>query len=831
MNRSDQSFVSFLRRQLRLTGFLLILVSALPGGLLAGTTGKIAGKATDRTTGEALIGVNIIVEGLALGAATNENGNYTILNLAPGVYTVRASYVGYRDLIIRQVRVSVDQTTRLDISMEDVGVEVEGIVVEASRPLVQKDVTGTQSVVSASSIEELPVQNFYDVLQLQAGVIGSGRTLHVRGGRGNEVAYLVDGVYVVDPSIGGNATNVSNDAIEELNFMTGTFNAEFGNAMSGVVNIVTREGSEKFTGGFEVKTSEFGVDDFSDQHQNYVSVFTGGPIIPGQLTYYLTGTVENNGSYLPFGWDKNRNVLGKLTWKPATTLKTNWSARWSDERYKGYNHLYFLIPERYQQTESSSLQYVGSLTHTLSPTLFYEIRASLFTRDYNRGPDLPDDDILTQGNFFPSSGQTFYERANSLEEESNQLQTTNLRGDVFWQITPTNEIKAGAEARFHRIDYDYTYWSSKTDPETNTYLKYPQEYSAYVQDKIEYDYLIINLGLRFDYFDSQSFLRSQPFNASTGKEGKPKYQLSPRVAIAHPVSDQTVLRFAYGRFIQNPEYRYFFENVSYNLGMRNLVFTDPELDAQRTTAYEVGVVHQVSDFLVASVTGYYKDITGLLGSRFYQMGTFPGQSSAYNLTINEAWANVKGVELKLDMKPVMNLSGSATYTYSVARGSSSSVSESRDPYKTQQIYYLDFDKPHVFNATMTWVPPDVAGPDWGGVQPLNDWRTTLVFRGGSGYPYTPQKRDGGLVAKNSARMPATWQLDAVVSKYIDLDPFRVELFAEITNLTNRKNVLYVYPDTGDPDETFVGNLDPALMKDPSNYAAPRLVRLGLSVTF
>jgi len=118
------------------------------------------------------------------------------------------------------------------------------------------------------------------------------------------------------------------------------------------------------------------------------------------------------------------------------------------------------------------------------------------------------------------------------------------------------------------------------------------------------------------------------------------------------------------------------------------------------------------------------------------------------------------------------------------------------------------------------------------LKPLQQSDLNLIFRAASGFPYTPSGRDIGFVDKNSLRRPATGSLDAEIGRRIDLRAgFSLRLFAEVLNLTDRRNVLYVYPDTGDPDYTVVGDHSVEYMQDPSNYGSPRKFRLGMAVNF
>lgn len=152
--------------------------------------------------------------------------------------------------------------------------------------MIQRDVTSSVSVIRRDQIEALPVSTFTDLLSLQAGVVETGsNNLHIRGGRSNEVAYLVDGVYVKDPLLGGLSLEISNDAIQEMSLLSGTFNAEYGNALSGVVNIVTRDGDENFSAKVEARTSEFGIDRYSELHESRVNGSLSGPFFLNKLTF------------------------------------------------------------------------------------------------------------------------------------------------------------------------------------------------------------------------------------------------------------------------------------------------------------------------------------------------------------------------------------------------------------------------------------------------------------------------------------------------------------------------------------------------------------------
>ena len=303
--------------------------------LFAGTTGKLSGRVTNKETGEPLIGANVMIEGTVLGAATDTEGNYFILQVSPGTYDVRFTMIGHQTLVMNDVRIRVDLTTSLDGKLSESAVGLEEVVVQADRPMIQTDVTYSQANISSEEVDMLPVEEFEDVLALQAGVVTTGGEIHVRGGRGGEISYMVDGITVTDPYNSGIAVEIENNAIQELQFISGTFNAEYGQAMSGIVNIVTKDGDyAEYSGnlsgnlGDYVSGGELNPDYayplFPQVEQTNWNNITDlkanieGPIIPGVLSFFVSGRKKRNDGYL-FGerifhpgsyyWSEEQNLF------------------------------------------------------------------------------------------------------------------------------------------------------------------------------------------------------------------------------------------------------------------------------------------------------------------------------------------------------------------------------------------------------------------------------------------------------------------------------------------------------------------------------------------
>jgi outer membrane receptor protein involved in Fe transport len=816
--------------------FIFLVAISIPLFCFGGTTGKLVGTVNDAVTGDPLIGANVFLIGTSLGAASNENGNYVILNIPPGVYQVRYSFVGYETVIVEDVRIIVDQTTTIDLRLNPGSLLLDEVVVTAESPLIQKDLTSTISVIRREDIESLPVARFTDLLELQAGVVGSGSRLHIRGGRTNEVAFLVDGMLVKDPLLGGLATQINNDAIQEMSLLSGTFNAEYGNAMSGIVNIVTRDGSEQYRGRVEVRTSEFGIDRYVQFGQNRFNGNLSGPLLHPSVRFFVSAERDRRGSYLPFGYDNSDTFFSKITLLQFSKARISVTNRGSKGKRQGYNHRWKYIPDQYLHTRTDSWHSVLNLTHTLANNLFYDLRISYFDQGYYAGVNKDTSEYLPVSERVyvseAGNGFEFYALADPVELTDSRTSTVEVKGDVVWQIGMHNEIKTGIQYKKHRLRLFNIYDPKRNFPYINDYRTEPYEFAAYLQDKIEFPYLVINLGLRFDYVHGNVTYREDPLETGSLINVKARTQLSPRIGIAHPISERTKLHFAYGHFFQNPDFQYLYENSQYDLNVREPLFGQPNLDAQRTTAYEVGLAHQFTDHIALNVTAYYKDVTGLIGTRYF----FPfedGRYTGYTVYINEDYANIRGFEVNLDMKPTRFFFGGFTYTYSVAKGNASSETEHYPgTQKSTLLYYLNFDKTHVFNASGSFRLPKGEGPIIFGTRLLERMSASMIIRASSGYPYTPGGRDIGFVVKNSLRRPGTYTVDVKINKEIPLaGETYMTLFTEILNITNHRNILYVYSDTGEPDVTFVDNASVEFMRDPSNFGPPRLIRIGMGFSF
>lgn len=251
----------------------ILLISILWAGVaISQTTGKIAGTVTDAETGNPLPGVNVLLEGTEQGAATDESGDYFIIRIEPGVYSVTASMIGYQSVTKTEVRVNVDHTSRVDFALQTSVIAGQSVTIEAEREVISMDKSSSIEVTTPDEIDQIPLAtNLNEVVSLQAGMDG----LQVRGGSLDQTQFMVDGLIMVDNRANEPLTQVNLSSVQEISVIKGGFNAEYGNVRSGLINVVTKEGNaSRYTGSFDYQ--------YTPPHYKHL-----GPSLFSSDNYYL----------------------------------------------------------------------------------------------------------------------------------------------------------------------------------------------------------------------------------------------------------------------------------------------------------------------------------------------------------------------------------------------------------------------------------------------------------------------------------------------------------------------------------------------------------------
>ncbi|MDZ7310326.1 MAG: TonB-dependent receptor [candidate division KSB1 bacterium] len=869
----------------------------------AGTTGKITGKVTDAETGEPLPGANILIAGSTLGAAADLEGEFIILNVPPGIHTVEARMMGYQAMRTTNVRVASDQTTVVNFVLRATTLELgEAVTVVAERPLVQKDLTSSLAVVGAAEIEQLPVQEIGDVIQLQAGVTkGSGGELHIRGGRAGEVAYLIDGVLATDPFSNAIAVEVSNASVQELQVVSGTFNAEYGQAMSGVIDIATKDGGNKLAGEVSYyggdylsrdKTLFLNIDEISPTALRNLELNLSGPIpaMKDKLSFLFNGRYFYNegwlygrrvfmpddssnfdspdpqfwyieksgdGKIVPMNPYRKYSMLGKLTYRLAPAMKLAYSLLWHDVNAQYYDHLFKLNPEGNYHHFSNGQTHTLNWTHTLSSRTFYTIKASRAYTGFKSYvfEDPFDPRYVDSKRLFRHGAFSFHTGGTGMWH--NYRSTTSLTGRFDWtsQISKRHQMKTGIEYRRHRLwlhQFELQFFPEisslpviqKIDAYNhNRYVRTPEEFSAYWQDKMEFKNAIINLGVRYDYFNSHGKVPTDLRDPSNTYYPRPenqayvnasaKQQISPRLGVAYPITDRGVLHFSYGHFFQIPAYQFLYDNPEFEIipgGLSTLV-GNADLEPQKTVTYEVGLQQQFGESIGMDVTGFYKDIRDLLGTEIHELYILGDRYARY---VNRDYGNVRGVTLAFSKRHSHAFSVNVNYTYQVAEGNASDPrsvfynQQSNPPRASEiQVVPLDWDQTHTLNFDVT-------------VGDAKTWGISLIGQLGSGLPYTPEEQNIRIDIENSARKPPQYNFNLRAYRTFRIAGLEYSAFLRVFNLLDRRNENFVYLDTGRAGYTLVSryagdvrgvNTLEEFLRRPDWYAEPRQMVLGLSVGF
>jgi outer membrane receptor for ferrienterochelin and colicin len=860
----------------------------LLGSLLqAGTTGKITGRVVDQATGEPLIGVNVIVKNTDLGAATNVEGYYLIVNVPPGFYDLQFSMIGYQELVITRVEVRSDHTTTIDANLTQTVLAVkEAVMVIATRPVIEMDRTSTEASVTSEQIETMPVETLEDILNLQAGVVEG----HFRGGRQNEVVYQIDGIPINDVYSGDAAVFVENNIIQELKVISGTFNAEYGQAQSGVVDIITKTGSESFTGKLSVAAGDYlsnhtdifwNIDDVDPRHYTDYSLFISGPL-GRRLNYlasiqrvedegYLYGknvylpvdsTVLGDGRYIPMGFHDRTSAFGKLSLALSDHDRLGLSVTYKqihqNRDYGIYNHLFRYNPLGNSTSYEEGTIAILSWNHILSSKSFFNFRASWQRKTFDRyvyaDPQDPryavDWRLRFRGNF------SFYTGGTDMSYFTRETNTWLVKGDFISQVSRRYQLQFGGEVQLHRLQLHDIRLKKNAEtgfevriPPPNTadnqqYDRRPQQAAVYLQSKWESRDIILNAGIRFDYFDARGEVLddlTRP-RSSTRSPSRPKYQISPRIGIAYPITDKGVMHVSYGHFFQIPEFRYLYTNPSFTVNPeegRNAVLNQPfgnaDLKAQRTVAYEIGLQQELAYKIALDVTAYYKDIRNLLGAELNTIATGEEHSGIqYGRFINRDYGQVKGFTLMFERQMMTGFGASIDYTYQVARGNTSDprdvlIDAMSDPpmESEKQMVPLDWDRTHTLNTQVTFQLP-------------RGFVVTVVGKFGNGMPYTPSVEKTRAVIENSDRKPSQITIDLFARKMITIGPLTFKLTARVYNALDRLNERDVYSDSGratytqelhQPGEVQGLNTKEEYFNRPDWFSPPRRIILGISTQF
>ena len=883
----------------------LLLILSISNLLVSQTTGKITGTIKDAETNEVLIGANIIIDGTYSGAATDIDGTYYILNVKPGTYSVTVNMIGYKQVKMENVRVSVNRTSTINAMLEPTVIEGETVIVEVDAITTRKDQTSTIKNISTDQIAKLPVENIGAVVGMQAGVVEG----HFRGGRYNEVTYLIDGIQVDEVFGGSNsAVEIEPEVIQDLEIITGTFNAEYGKAMSGVVNAVTKDGSNRFEGSVSTAFGNYftknndiflGLDSKQiDRNQDYKFQISG-PVIKDKVHFFINTRLQDNKNHLnglrrfnvtdssnfyslnPLEWysentgdssfvsmngSSNQSILGKLSFSLFDGIRFSTMYSLNQDTWNGYDHGFKYNPDGMGSSHRRTDFFSFHWNHLISQKFFYDIKLSSM-KNYGGSYlyENPLDSSYVHDRYLESYGPGFFMGGQQKDHSERTSDILGAKFDFNWQVNKNHSIKSGFQYSNYTIDNKWRQirneyfgtaeenliYKPKVFPDSTLYADIytvkPTELAAYFQDKMEFDDMVINFGLRYDLFDPNSDFPSERRNPnnqlalpdsmmSTYPKADPQVQISPRFGLAYQLGGAAVLHFSYGHFFQMPPMYSLYENHSFLVAPSDYstLMGNSELKAEKTITYEVGLWQELTEGMGLEVSLFYRDIYNLLSTRI--ISTF--NQIEYGLYSNKDYGNARGLEVKLDYNSGF-ISSWINYTLQYTRGNADNPTQtfsrsgaSMDP--VNRFIPMSWDQRHTFNATVAYN------------KPTHGLSLTGYYNSGSPYTFSPIEESTlsriNLYPNNDYR-PTKYHADLMAYYNLSISKkYKINFRLAVYNLFDRLNENSVDSKTGRAYTAVIKDTDRAghrsnfnefedRIQNPAMFAAPRMIKFSTGINF
>jgi TonB-dependent receptor-like protein/carboxypeptidase family protein len=920
---------------------VLALFAAAPSA--AQEAGSIVGHVSDKKSRHAIPFATVTVVEAKRGGLTDSEGQFRVLNVPAGTYEIRVQFLGYQPESQKGVVVAAGKPTTLSFELTEIVVQQEKAVeVSAERRLVEVRQGATIRSVNANEIRNLPVQTITEVLQKQAGINTENDQIHVRGGRADETVFVVNGVANRDLVTGqSTAGQLSARSVAEVNVATGAYDVRYGNALSGIVEVKLKEGSDQLAGGVTSSTGSYGA--------RALQLVVGGPDhvfqpiarrlglpMPGNVAWILdvsaslsdtrfydlsgrpTGFFERlwkpgpkprmrsgyedgffgrsftYGTFFTPSQDNRWAARAGLSWKPNNRDKITYSFSKRLDIDQGFTRTFLsaqgdIVDPAYPWKWAHRIEHAPTFLddnvqtslqwrRTLSTTGYTELLASRYfnaeRRDvlgknwsqYVEPDDQALDDPVKREDFFQDTG----------DDNTWQDRRTNT-WDMQWalvQRVKRHEVELGFDHQFQTAQYVTIQEPWIADPDGlggahDLWQAHPSIGALYLRDRIEYEGFTANVGLRMDYW----FLgrEAERAVADTNKHNIPadirrdfyrdtqtffgrryKSVFSPRVIVAHPITENSSFFFNYGRFSQNPSYRYVYSKLGSISSEAFPLLGNPDLNPQVSINYEVGAKHQFMPTAALNLTFFVKDVYDYPEASVikHEQGDTLVDIFVY---FNGHFARAKGFEIELEKRRTKLWSGRLSYTFQQTKGKSSDPNDQRaiaetggsaDETRLSQTN-VRWNRPHKLSASLD-LRFDPEAPR--GLGLLKHSGLNVYVEGQSGRPYTPldpvTNQDG---IPNSKNAPFQLTTDVRANHWVHLGGKRFDLGLSGTNVFNNKLIYRVDRITGRGRKWGEGqysydrlrgvnprdleNLRVSDLDDPSNYGSTAQWRLTVDYDF
>lgn len=915
--------------------FSVMIVLSMFSQIFGGTNGKIRGVITDNVTGTRLSGTNVSLVNTSLGSSATKDGVFIIINIPSGTYDIRFSMIGYSNIRLTDVTVNIGQTTDVgNIKMSQKVLELEEIVVEAKRDIVEKGISGSYLNIDSDDFMSLPVTDITQIIGLQAGIEG----LEIRGSSESQSAFMVDGFLMNDERSNNPYTSVSLTSVKEVQVQTGGFNAEYGNIRSGVVNIVTDDGSlSEYHGVFKMSHSppapkHFDVSPFDTnsyflrpylddqvcwsgtengnwednianqypgfegwntisyllmnddnpnndltpeglqklfeyQHRRngiikepdrYYDVTIGGPVpLFGRkdkkyIQFSLSHHHEENMFIFPLSTDgytdystrlklttylskkTKANFMGLIgetnsvspyTWKTTPTgsvLQSTYGVANLINSSSGNSILF--MPGYFSPTTINRRMVGIKINHMVNHSNYFEFLLQYMENRYNthqianrdttESYEVVPDYYVDEAPYgYWGYGETTYDGMSvggwmNLGRDKTVNSTIIGKVDYVNQLNSLHQIKSGLSFAINNYDVN----SYTTNPSMSTwnrsmvYNVTPYRGAFYVQDKIEYDSFIANLGLRAELSsaNTDTYIMDtydESFGQSLGNEieknsdtklSKTTITISPRLGISHPITLYSKLYFNYGHFYTEPSSSYRFRLQRESNGLVTHI-GNPDMSLERTIAYEVGYSRSFNNVALVNVTAYYKDVADQPGWISYQN---VDNSVQYKKASNNNYEDIRGIELSFSKPRGKWFSGFLNFTYLVkTSGYFGLLKYYQDPnlqseYERSNIYQdKPKPRPYIRGQFSLYAPEDFGPKLFRSHRPLSNWVVSLLgyYKTGAFATYNPDEIPG---VKDNVQWKDKYGLDLNIEKTLQKSNIKIKLFANIYNVLNLRFLSY-----------------------------------------
>lgn len=768
--------------------------------------GKIQGIVKDEDAGTPIPYANVIILDTQLGTAVDEDGSFFILNVPSGMYTVEISHMGYQTKHVTGVSVEINQTARLEVTLKQSPIEVAPVTVISKTPYVSKDMTGTTYIIRESELAALPIDYAIEFIAFQPSVARLDTSFHVRGGRATEVLYMIDNVSIIDPHSGNPVISIPKGVVNEVIFLPGGYDVEYGRAMSGVVNLIAERPADRIRAKVYGKTETIMPLYYDFGYQNYQSSvhLPVSDRFKGFVSFDMMHTEDWNPRLfvLPHKQRDDYTIYGKWLFTPSGKLKMAVSGAKSRSQFDRYDTKWKFNLNHYRSDliegdlQVINVNFLPDSRKLLNLTLsrlhvnkIYGVREkgqySTFEdftfKDYT-GLQWPEFSVRNPlgANYYilgyiplydyPITSGDFPEYRNMSSDVINVRCQANIQAHRYHEIKAGFAYSSLGLGNFNHFVASKYIFSGDTGQFIDEYHRYPKEYSIYLQDNIDYEGLYAKIGCRYDRY-------------AMDIEGiTPKVIFSPRCGVSFMVTEKFLFRTNIGLYAQPPLYDHVYSY--YNLLPipdyvdRYLPLVgNPNLGPEKTISYEIGLQGILNRNLGTTVNIFYKDVSNLIGTRF--LAAAPQDHVRYQ---NIEYANIRGIETILEFKYPL-FTGKISYTLSWARGTSSYAEEVYDIYNWYENYdtvtfyaeeyYLNFDQRHrIFVQGIVNLP----------------LQTNLHLFGyfGSGFPYTPWGEEGKTEERNVLRFEFQKRLDCVITKSFRIGKTALNVNLEVFNLLGER---------------------------------------------